>query len=148
MRDLFSGKNAARWLLVSVLVNMFLLGVAVAPHFFRPAPPPPLTPPPPRFMIERLSESLSDAGRHELLQAYDETEAQLNALFEAFNGTQRDLMRIFAADSLDEAAYRQALDNRKAAADKFFSAMSDFFLRTAGKLSADDRRRIAERGRI
>jgi hypothetical protein len=148
MRNLFGGKNAAKWLLASLLLNMFLLGVAAAPMFFRPMVPPPLTPPPPQFMIGRLSESLSEVGRHELLRAFEGTQPQLDQLFDDLNRTQKDLMRIFAAAAFDETAYRQALDARKAAADRFFSRMSDFFLRIGMKLSVEDRVRITERGRI
>nr|WP_298689742.1 periplasmic heavy metal sensor [uncultured Dongia sp.] len=149
MHNPFTGKNAPKWLLASLLLNMFLLGGAAAPLFFQPIPsPPPLTPPPPRLMVERLSESLSDDGRHDLLRALDEAQPQLDQLFDALNRTQNDLMDVFAAETFDESGYRQALDNRKAAADEFFSRMSDFFMQAGKDLSVQDRRRITERGRI
>lgn len=147
MREFLRGKTAAGLLLVSVALNVFLLGMVAAPHVFNP-PPPPLSPPPPKLMVERLADALSDEGRKVVLAQYDAISGGLDRLFQNLTESQSDLMRQFANEPFDEAAYRRALDARKQAADAFFSEVSVFFLKIGADLSVADRRRIVERGRI
>jgi uncharacterized membrane protein len=148
MRDFFRGRLSAGLLLASFALNIFLAGMLAAPHLFGPPPQPPLMPPPPRMVVERLADGLSEDGRHALLAAFDNAGGALDTLFAALVDSQSDLMREFANEAFDGAAYGRALEARKAAADRFFNAMSDFFRGVGGQLSVEDRRRIIERGRI
>lgn len=148
MREFFRGRLSAGLLLASLALNIFLLGLLAAPHVFGPPPQPPLVPPPPRMVVERLADGLSEDGRHTMLKSFDDAGGTLDALFATLVDSQSDLMREFANEKFDAAAYGRALDERKAAADRFFNAMSVFFRAVGTKLSVDDRRRIVERGRI
>ncbi|WP_374652512.1 periplasmic heavy metal sensor [Dongia sp.] len=147
MDEFLRSKMATGLLLVSLVLNVFLLGMAAAPHVFGP-PPPPMPLPPPGLMIERLADGLSDGGRTAMLKQFDAMDGELERLFAELNKSQSDSLRQFAEEPFDEAAYRHALELRKQSADRFFSAVADFFLNIGGTLSVDDRRRIAERGRI
>lgn len=148
MRHLFRGRLSAGLLLASFALNIFLAGMLAAPHLFAPPPQPPLMPPPPRMVVERLADGLSEDGRHAMLVAFDNAGGRLDALFATLVDTQSDLMREFANEVFDAAAYGRALEARKTAADLFFNAMSDFFRGIGAQLSVEDRRRIIERGRI
>lgn len=148
MRDVFRGRLSTGLLLASFALNIFLAGMLAAPHVFAPPPQPPLIPPPPRMVVERLADGLSEDGRHAMLAAFDGAADGLDALFAALMNSQSDLMREFANETFDAAAYGRALEARKVAADHFFNAMSDFFRSIGALLSVEDRRRIVERGRI
>jgi uncharacterized membrane protein len=148
MRDFFRGRLSTGLLLASFALNVFFAGMMAAPHLFAPPPQPPLVPPPPRMVVERLADGLSEGGRHALLAAFDNAGDTLDTLFAALVDSQSDLMREFANETFDAVAYGRALEVRKAAADRFFNAMSDFFRRIGEQLSVEDRRRIVERGRI
>ena len=148
MGDFLRGRKAIGLLLASLALNIFLLGMMAAQHVFNPPPPPIPMPPPPRMMVERLAGELSEAGRKAMLAQYDGMGGVPDDLFQALVASQSDLMREFSNEHFDEAAYRQALDARKQAADRFFTAMSDFFMKAGSGLSAADRRSIVERGRL
>ncbi|MBI2253170.1 MAG: periplasmic heavy metal sensor [Proteobacteria bacterium] len=148
MGDFLRGRKVIGLLLASLALNIFLLGMMAAQHVFDQSPPPIPMPPPPRIMIERLAGELSEAGRKAILAQYDAMGGVPDDLFQALVTSQSNVMREFSNERFDGTAYRLALNERKAAADRFFTAMSEFFMKVGADLSSADRRRVVERGRL
>lgn len=149
MRESIGGVPASRLLFLSLLGNLFLIAFVAVQFFgFLPPPAPPMPPPPPAELIGRLANSVSPEGRDAILAVYERRQRDLDILYGEMGHSQLMTQQAFGAEPFDAAAYRAALVDRKQAADRFFSAMSDMFLDFGSQLSAQDRRDIIARGRF
>lgn len=149
-RESIGGVPASRLLFLSLLGNLFLIAfVAVQFLGFMPPPAPPMPPPPPAELVGRLASSVTSAeGRAVIIASYEQRQKDLDILYGEMTHSQLMTQQAFGSDPFDEAAYKAALAQRKAAADRFFSAMSDLFLEFGRQLPLQARQEILSRGRF
>jgi uncharacterized membrane protein len=139
-------RGTNRWLLISLALNLFLMGYVVAvlmrPQGL-PAPPPP---PPPAMMLERMSQDLSPEGQAVLLELAAAHRSKLEELHAAMNSARMRAREVFAQEPFDEAAFKTASAAGFDAAQAFFRAMQDVLEQAGTRLSADDRQRLGTFG--
>ncbi len=141
-----SEKKNALALTVSVVLNVFFIGL-MAGHFLGAGPTtdwghPPL---PPDRLFEHLSADLAPEEAKKLRAIFEEKERAM----EASRATMReDLQKIAALIELekpDRAALRRELDKMGFSGQAFHAAMARAMDRVVSELSAESRRKIAEK---
>jgi len=133
-------RGSNRWLLLSLAINLFLLGYA-ASQFLQPRnlPPPP---PSPTAMLERMSENLSPQGQAVLRDLIAERGDKLEELHDAMEVARMRVREVFAREPFDSAAFQAASKDGFTAAQAFFQALGDVIGQAGARLSAEDRQRL------
>lgn len=154
-----AGKKGAFF--ASVALNLFLLGVVVAPFVggraFAPPPPPPLGAsgfgPPrmgalraggPGFMVERMARALPEADAAKLRAIYAEAADHMKVKHETGRETFQKIAEILRQDNPDVAALDAAFDALRTEGQQVHADMSAALKRVATELPPESRRKIAD----
>ena len=136
-------------LAASVLVNLFMLGLVVAPvlhpvHDGGHRLPPP--PPGPMYMLQHMEHDLSPADAAVMRGIAAEVQPEIDKSHQERDAAFAQLANILAADAVDEAALQKSLAAVAEGFDKTEVAMGKFITQSAQKLSLQGRRVMAEKG--
>jgi len=130
-----------RWLLISLALNLFLLGY-VASQLLQPRNMPPPPPPSPIAMLERMSENLSPEGQAVLRDLITERGPKLEELRDAMEVARMRARQVFTREPFDAAAFQATSKDGFTAAQAFFQALGDVISQAGVRLSAEDRQKL------
>jgi uncharacterized membrane protein len=150
MKNVSGTQKKLRWIiLVSLAVNLFLIGVVAAPFFGRGLmmglPPPP----PPTFMVERLARDLPPKDAATLRAIFADVIDSLGQSHEAEKKAIRQLAVILRQDEPDIQAMQHTFEGIQTSGRTMHQGMAKALQRVATELPLDSRRKIAafmERG--
>jgi uncharacterized membrane protein len=145
-----SGTRKLRWIiLVSLAINLFLIGVVAAPFFGRGPMMGPPPPPPPEFMVERLARDLPPKDAATLRAIFADVKDGFGKSHEAEKKAFRQLADILRQDKPDLQAMQHAFEEIQTSGQTMHQGMARALQRVATELPLDSRRKIAafmERG--
>jgi uncharacterized membrane protein len=131
-------------LLVSLAANFFLAGWLLGSHSghhrFGPPPPPPFD----HFFNDHIRESLSPDGVKIMEEAFDTIRKRFSDHAAEARSVRDRLTDIMKADPFNPSDYIAASKAAHAERDSDHQAADEEIARAIARLSADDRRRLAE----
>ncbi|MEZ5595458.1 MAG: periplasmic heavy metal sensor [Pseudomonadales bacterium] len=132
-------------LVVSVAVNLLLLGVGIGHRFGDHAPP--MMHPNPMFGLMRFAETLPEGRRQALLSQLDTYRQTARPAYREMRELQNRLRREIVADPVDPQALRAALDAIQSHVQTQQEHSRDAFIQLLLTLSAEERAALDTRMR-
>jgi uncharacterized membrane protein len=136
-----------RWapllLLVSVALNLLLIGAFAGRWTMMPPHPPPPGPGMMRHMIDEMGQGMSDADRAVLERVYQAHAGNVQDQWDQHRAAFDAIRHAIAAQPFDRAALEQALDAAGQQDDQQRKALEQMLLEAASQLSPDGRQRMA-----
>lgn len=140
------GTGRASWpVLVSLALNLFLIGLVAAPILsgeMRGASP---MPPPPEFVFDQVSRELAPEEARKLRGIFDEERRNMRLNRDAMHETMTKVAKILEAETPDLVALKRALDEIPNRGQALHERMARAFSRMATELSLESRRKIAQK---
>lgn len=143
--------GASRGLMVSIALNLFLVGLVLGPLLMRP----PVFPdeggmpgrfrPGPGFIFDQMGRDLPQDDAQKLRAIFDEERQNLHARHKDMHDAIVKIAAIMKEEKPDAVALRRALDEVRGLGEGFHENMARAFERIVTDLSPAARRKIAQR---
>jgi uncharacterized membrane protein len=130
-------------LLLSVAVNLLLVGAFLGRWTMMPPPGPPGGPGMMHHMIEEMGRDMSTADRAILERVYEAHASQLEDQWDRHHAVFDAVRQALSAQPFDRAALEHALDAASRQDDMQHNAVGQMMLDAASQLSPDGRQRMA-----
>jgi len=148
------------WLIISIAINFFLIGITVAPLLHAPAGMPPQAwppmglphqegrgfppPPEPRMILDRLSAQMPPADAKIFKSLYEQEEKKLYEGHEKMRQSMHALGEVLRAEKPDLNELTEILNEVEAGQSQIHITMGKIIQHVATDLSPDSRHKIAD----
>ena len=136
--------GVGKWLAASLAGNVFLLGIVLGAHLFRPPfPPGPPPRPPLKMMVAEASGKLSPEGLKKLEAFADEFERDFRKSMTSMDAQRDNIRAALLREPFDVAAFSRALDELNAQFAQGRANTNRRFAEVVESLSPSDRKQLS-----